>query len=172
MNMAGPDLPLTISSHLQDLERRIRVLETSARVPNISTLSGGMQAVTTTTIGEISQYLGEEEWLTFPGAPELTIEVPQTGRVLMMMSVEPVVGLGEFQALFLSMELDGPTHVPADASWAVWQYSLGGGERRNRFWVFEGLESGTYEARILGMYPVDRPDFAVVESLTVMMIPL
>lgn len=107
------------ASQLRDLERRIRTLESTARVPQISTFAAGP------VFGQVIAFEATQStsWtdLATPG-PEVTVVVGESRRVIVTAGAF-VVSTVDNQTVRIGLSIDGS---PA-AEWAFVSNTTGGG---------------------------------------------
>lgn len=116
--MAERILPADFASQIVDLERRLRTLEATSRVPQVSSLTAGP------VFGQVIDYEATTSTaytdLATPG-PEVTVTVGQTGRVVVTagaFTTSPV----DNQTVDVGVSVDGG----AALQWAIVENLTGG----------------------------------------------
>jgi hypothetical protein len=113
--MSEPLFATTILSHIEDLERRLRALESTAQVPQVSTIAGGSQSAEVVALENTAS--GSYTDLTTPG-PAVNVVVGGSGVLIVLYGHEaqsPANTQG-----FMAFELNGANTRAAVDSDAVY----------------------------------------------------
>lgn len=173
------DTPSDIGTELAEINRRLRVLETAARVPQVSTVDQGPSAGTelgSSVVIETPGYVDPGS----PTGPSVAVTVSQTGRLLVIWSFEAELqaDAGETTFVACSPDLSGANTVPASDDRSVFvRYSATSFSAirtsATRAAMFTGLAPGSttvtlkYQGDFLGV-----SNAATVLRRTVVALPL
>lgn len=141
------DTPETIGSKLADLERRMRIQETAARVPQIT--SGGIQAATN---GSFFYPALTTSFAAVPGAQSVTFNATPQGSALVLMSINHTLEVSSGYPRVLVAP--GITGVAVDLAYSVVIFRRGTvsieTETQTVMAYFEGLTPGSHTATLFG----------------------
>jgi hypothetical protein len=155
----------------RDLERRIRILENTPRIPQVSTSPRGPQGATSTSVVDVLPGM-TETYTSFVGAVSVTVTVPPSGQVTVFLADDATCeSASSFHGWYAAPALSGANVVAASDSYALRHFASGG--RRSIFFAqISGLQSGettfTLQRRHTGVAPTVS---AVFSMQTLLVLP-
>lgn len=109
--MGSPILPDDLLIQVADLERRLRILESTARVPQVTTVVGGPQVATVTTLEQLTGSSGVWQDLATAG-PSVPLTIGPSGRVFALWGA--AITSIDSESGWVGLELSGSNTVDAD----------------------------------------------------------